>query len=131
LWHAVGLSSAAPGDGPGRATPIASEKMPETQTKKKSAPAAKGGGKKTCTIASCKRAYRAKGLCFFHYQQWRRGEMESKPARYDTCGNPECKKKVVEHGLCQDHFNAWKASRKKNKVASAAKAAPAAAPAAT
>lgn len=106
--------------------------MAETQTKKKkSAPAAKGGGKKTCTIANCKRAYRAKGLCFFHYQKWRRSELESKPRRYDICNNAECKKKVLAHGLCQEHFDAWKASRKKNKVAAPAKAAPAEAPAAS
>lgn len=100
--------------------------MAETTTKtKKKAPAPKAGGKKTCTVQGCKRAYRAKGLCFFHYKKFRRGELEGRPARYDTCGKAECKKKVVAHGLCQEHFDAWKKSRKKNQAAAAA-AAPAA-----
>ncbi len=105
----------------------------KTQTKKK-APAPKGGGKKACSVAGCKRAYRAKGYCFFHYKKWRRGELEGKQPRYDTCSKPDCKKRVVAHGLCQEHFDAWKKSRKKNQVAAAAAApapeAPPAAPAA-
>src|SRR5215208_1187433 len=97
--------------------------MPETTAKpKKSAPAAKSAGKKTCTIAGCKRAYRAKGLCFFHYKKWRRDEIEGRPARYETCGKEACKKKILAHGLCEEHFNAWKASRKKAKLAGAAAA---------
>ena len=105
--------------------------MAETETakKKKKAPAPKGGGKKTCTVAGCKRAYRAKDLCFFHYRKWRRGELENRPPRYRTCSKEGCKKKVVAHGLCQEHFDAWKASRKSAKLA-AAPAEAAAAPAA-
>jgi hypothetical protein len=97
--------------------------MAETKKTKKKAPAAKGGGKKSCSIAGCKRAYRAKGLCFFHYAKWRKGELEAKPARYVTCSKPDCKKKVVQHGLCEEHFQAWKKSRKKNQGAAAAPAA--------
>ncbi len=102
--------------------------MAETQTAKtnKKAPAPKAGGKKTCSVEGCKRAYRAKDLCFFHYKKWRRGELEKRPARYDTCGKEACKKKVVAHGLCREHFDAWKASRKNAKLAAAAPAAPAA-----
>ena len=44
---------------------------------KKAAPKAKGGGKKACKIQGCKRAYRAKGFCFFHHAKWRRGELEA------------------------------------------------------
>ncbi len=99
--------------------------MAEKKTTKKKAPAPKAGGKKTCKVAGCKRAYRAKGFCFFHYKKWRRGELEATPRRWKACSKPECKKKVVEHGLCQEHFEAWKKSRKKN--AAAAAAAPAAA----
>ncbi len=107
--------------------------MAETETaptvkSKKKAPAPKAGGKKTCTATvegGCKRAYRAKGLCFFHYKKWRRGELEKRPPRYDTCGKEGCKKKIVAHGLCQEHFDAWKASRQSAKLA-AAPAAPAA-----
>ena len=101
-----------------------------TKTKKK-APAAKGAGKKTCTVAGCKRAYRAKGLCFFHYKKWRRSELEGSARRWKTCAKPDCKKKVFQHGLCQEHFDAWKKSRKKNQTAAVAAAAEAAPPAAT
>jgi hypothetical protein len=102
--------------------------MAETRTAKiqKKAPAPKSGGKKSCTLDGCKRAYRAKGLCFFHYKKWRRSELESRPSRYDTCGKEGCKKKVVGHGLCQEHFDAWKSSRKSAKLGGAAAAAPAA-----
>lgn len=106
--------------------------MAETQTTRKKAPAAKGGGKKACSAPGCKRAYRAKGFCFFHYKKWRRGEIEGRPPRYDTCHGENCHKKVVAHGLCQEHLAAWKASRKSAKLAAgpAAAAAPAEAPAA-
>jgi hypothetical protein len=100
------------------------------ETKKKNTrkpPKAKGLGTKACSVAGCKRAYRAKGLCFFHFKKWRAGELEAKPARYKTCSKPECKKKVVAHGLCQEHHDAWIKSRKKNAgQAEAAPAAPAA-----
>jgi hypothetical protein len=109
--------------------------MVETKMKaKRKAPAPKGAGKKACGVAGCKRAYRAKGFCFFHYRKWRRGEIEARPRRYNTCGKPDCKKKVVGHGLCQEHFDAWKKSRKGNAPAEAsappAEAKPAEAPAA-
>jgi len=95
--------------------------MAETTTKKK-APRAKGSGKKSCSVQGCKRGYRAKGLCFFHYRKWRRGEMEGRPPRYSLCSKPDCKKRVKEHGLCEEHFTAWKKSRKKNQGKEAAAA---------
>ena len=106
--------------------------MAEKTPTKKKAPRAKGGGKKTCAVQGCKRAYRAKDLCFFHYKKWRRGELEKRPARYETCNKENCRKKVLAHGMCQEHFDAWKASRKsaKLKAGAGAAAAPAAAPAA-
>jgi hypothetical protein len=103
--------------------------MAETQTAaktaktRKKAPAPKGGGKKSCKVEGCKRAYRAKGLCFFHYKKWRREELENRPGRYGTCGKEGCRKKVVAHGLCQEHHDAWKASRKSAKLAAEAPAA--------
>ncbi len=96
--------------------------MAETTSTKKKAPTAKGGGKKSCGVQGCKRAYRAKGLCFFHYKKRRRGELESKKPRYDLCSKADCKKPVKEHGLCEEHFTAWKKSRKKNQGAAAAAA---------
>ena len=74
--------------------------MAETKKTKKKAPAAKAGGKKACTVQGCKRAYRAKGLCFFHYKKWRRSELEAKPARYETCSKADCKKKVFQASKC-------------------------------
>ncbi len=98
--------------------------QPEKSTKpKKKAPLPKGNGKKACSVAGCKRAYRAKGLCFFHYDKWRRDELEGKPGRYVTCNKEKCRKKVLAHGMCEEHFKAWKGSRKKAKLAP--KAAPA------
>ena len=85
---------------------------------KKGQRAAKSNGKKTCGVEGCKRAYRAKGYCFFHYKKWRTGELPH--TRYDTCSNAECCKAVAEHGLCAEHFKSWKASRKGAKVEAAA-----------
>jgi hypothetical protein len=97
--------------------------MAETTTRKR-APQAKGSGAKSCSVAGCKRAYRAKGYCFFHYQKWRRGELADRPRRWKACSKPECKKKVMKHGLCEEHFAAWTKARKKNQ--GQAEAAPAA-----
>lgn len=84
---------------------------------------AKGGGEKTCGVAGCKRPYRAKGYCFFHYKKWRQGELPH--SRYRTCSKAECRKKVMKGGLCEQHYNE---TYKKGDAAAAA--APAAAPAA-
>ncbi|MDQ3262760.1 MAG: vegetative protein [Myxococcota bacterium] len=74
------------------------------KTIKKSSPrTAKAAGKKACTVAGCKRAYRAKGYCFFHYKKWRQGDLPH--SRYRTCGKPECRKKVLKGGLCETHYN--------------------------
>jgi hypothetical protein len=94
--------------------------MPDTSTarRKTHAPTPKGNGE-ACRIEGCKRAYQAKGYCFFHYDKWKAGELPK--ARYKTCSKEGCLKKVVAHGLCAEH--------QKKKGAEAA--APAAAPAAT
>jgi len=90
-------------------------------TKKKTTwRAAKGGGKKTCTIEGCKRPYRAKGFCYFHYAKWTDGALPH--SRYKTCNKPECKKKQFKSGLCETHYNEMKGIPA---------AAPAAAPAAS
>jgi len=85
--------------------------------------AAKGGGKKACSVEGCKRAYRAKGFCYFHYQKWRRGELPH--GRYKSCNAEKCTKKQFKAGLCQTHYN-----EKIGKAAAAAAPAPAAPPAA-
>ncbi len=100
---------------------MAKETKAAKTAKRKTPPAGKSNGKKSCTVADCKRGYRAKGYCFFHYRKWRRGELPH--ARYKTCSAPECRKPAVLHGRCEAHA--------KGKGAAAAKpAAPAAAPAA-
>ena len=94
------------------------------ETKKKTTwRAAKGGGKKSCTVNGCKRPYRAKGFCFFHYDKWRLGELPH--GRYKTCSKAECKKKVFKAGLCEQHYNEMKGITP-NAAPAAAPAAPAA-----
>ena len=94
--------------------------MSETR-KKSSAPQPKGSEGKKCSIEGCKRAYQAKGYCFFHYDKWKNGELPR--ARYKTCSKEGCHKKVVAHGLCAEH------QKKTGEAAAAAPAAPAPAPA--
>ena len=93
--------------------------MPETTAKQRKAhaPHAKRKGE-ACRIEGCKRAYQAKGYCFFHYDKWKAGELPK--ARYKTCSKEGCLKKVVAHGLCADH------QAKKGAAAAAPPAAPAA-----
>jgi hypothetical protein len=89
------------------------------ETTRTKAPAPKGKEGLKCGIEGCKRAYQAKGYCFFHYDKWKNGELPK--ARYKTCSKEGCLKKVVAHGLCAEH---------QKKTAAAAEAPPAAAPAA-
>lgn len=60
----------------------------------------------SCKIKKCKRSYKAKGYCTFHYKEWRNGKFGM--ARYKTCGHMECKKPMSlnRHGYCEDHFQA-------------------------
>src|SRR3954471_11597081 len=88
-----------------------------SETKKKThPPAAKGAEGQKCQIEGCKRAYQAKGYCFFHYDKWKDGELPK--GRYKTCSREGCKKKVVAHGLG--------AEPQKNRVGEAPAAAPSA-----
>src|SRR5258708_33555735 len=81
---------------------------------------AKGAGETACSVANCKRPYRAKGYCFFHYKKWRQAELPH--SRYRTCSKPECRKRVFKGGLCEQHL----AEKKLGKGAAApAAAAPA------
>ncbi len=73
-----------------------------TTTTKKSWPRlAKSNGKKACGVEGCKRPYRAKGYCFFHYKKWRQGELPH--SRYRTCSKADCRNKAARHGLCEKH----------------------------
>jgi hypothetical protein len=94
--------------------------------KKLAAPRGKSNGKKTCSVGGCKRGYRAKGYCFFHYKKWRAGELTH--GRYKTCSAADCLKKATQHGMCETHHTTWRTSRKGIKPEAAAAApAPAAA----
>ena len=84
---------------------------------------------KACTIAGCKRPYRAKGYCNVHYKKWRRGEMEGVMGRYNSCREEKCTKPTFKAGLCEAHYSAWSASKKPQPPAPAPQA-PAEAPAA-
>ncbi len=75
--------------------------MADTETKKGWARPAKRGGERACSVEGCKRPYRAKGYCYFHYKKWRQGELPH--SRYRTCSKPECRQKAVRHGLCEKH----------------------------
>lgn len=79
---------------------------------------AKASGKKACSVAGCKRPYRAKSYCFFHYKKWRQGDLPH--SRYRTCSKTECRGKVLKAGLCEKHFNE---AYKKDQPAAAAPAA--------
>ena len=70
---------------------------------KKSYRDARGGADKKCSVEGCKRPYRAKSYCFFHYKKWRQGELPH--SRYNTCSKPECRTKVLKAGLCEKHYN--------------------------
>ena len=59
---------------------------------------------KACRMTSCKREYKSKGYCKFHYKQWRQGKFGL--ARYKTCKDIGCRKPLGlnRHGFCEDHF---------------------------
>jgi len=90
-----------------------------TKSLKKWPRKAKGGGAKSCGVGECKRPYRAKGYCYFHYKKWRQGELPH--SRYRVCSKAECRTKATRHGLCEKHFD------ETYKAGPAAEAAPPAA----
>lgn len=57
-----------------------------------------------CTFSSCKRPYRAKGYCGFHYKEWRQGKFGK--ARYKKCSDGMCTQKSMynRHGYCEKHY---------------------------
>lgn len=84
------------------ATKATTKATTKTTTKPKGwARRAKGGGDQACSVAGCKRAYRAKGYCYFHFKKWRQGDLPH--SRYRTCSKAECRLKAVRHGLCEKH----------------------------
>jgi hypothetical protein len=63
----------------------------------------RGGPDKKCSVEACKRPYRAKGFCYFHFKKWRHGELPH--TRYKTCSKAECRKPMVRRGLCETHYD--------------------------
>jgi len=57
----------------------------------------------TCTVAGCKRPFRAKSYCNVHYKAWRRGEVEGHKARYKICTKEGCRKARAQGSLCAEH----------------------------
>jgi len=90
----------------------------QTPRRKTKAPQHRGKAQQ-CKIEGCKRAYQAKGYCFYHYDKWKGGELAK--ARSKTCSKEGCHKKVAAHGLCAEH--------QKKKTGETAPAAAPAAPA--
>jgi hypothetical protein len=82
---------------------VAETTTPTKNTKKKSWRVARGATDKACSVEGCKRPYRAKGFCFFHFKKWRHGELPH--SRYKTCSKAECRKPMSRRGLCELHFN--------------------------
>jgi hypothetical protein len=85
---------------------VAEANPQQTQTKtplKKWPRVAKGNGKKACSVEGCKRPYRAKSYCFFHFKKWRQGELPH--TRYRTCSKTECRAQAAQGkaGLCEKH----------------------------
>lgn len=74
-----------------------------TNTAKKTYRAPRGGADQKCTVEGCKRPYRAKGYCFFHYKKWRQGDLPH--SRYKLCSKAECRKPMWRKGLCETHYN--------------------------
>jgi hypothetical protein len=56
-----------------------------------------------CTVANCKRPYRAKGFCVAHYRKWRHGEVEGTKSRYKICTKEGCRKPRAQGSLCAEH----------------------------
>jgi hypothetical protein len=56
-----------------------------------------------CSVAGCKRPYRAKGLCVTHYKLWRRNELEGHKGRYKICTKEGCRKPREFGSLCAEH----------------------------
>lgn len=79
------------------------EAKKSTNTLKKWPRVAKGGGSKACSVEGCKRPYRAKGYCFFHFKKWRQGELPH--SRYKVCSKAECRAPAGQKaGLCDKHY---------------------------
>ena len=92
------------------------------KTAKKIWRAPRGAEGAKCSVDGCKRPYRAKSYCFFHFKKWRQGELPH--TRYKLCSKAECRKATFRRGLCKTHHDEH--YLKKGDEAAAPAAAPAA-----
>ena len=69
---------------------------------KKTVPGGRAPRARSARVEGCKRPYRAKSYCFFHYKKWRQGELPH--SRYRTCSKAECRDKASKGGLCEKHY---------------------------
>lgn len=86
---------------PAKEAPAAKSEAKPKAEPKGWARVAKGGTENHCGVEGCKRPYRAKGYCYFHFKKWRQGELPH--SRYRTCSKADCRLKAVRHGLCEKH----------------------------
>src|SRR6202022_3141298 len=86
-----------------RGLQLAEAKATEAKVKKGWPRRAKAGGKKACTMAECKRPYRAKGYCFFHFKKWRQGDLPH--TRYRVCSKPECRPRTGRGGRGEKNYD--------------------------
>src|SRR5262249_43999789 len=61
----------------------------------------KGSPDTACSVEGCKRPYRAKGYCYFHFKKGRQGERPH--SGYRTGSKAGGRAKPVRHGLCEKH----------------------------
>lgn len=63
---------------------------------------------RTCEFDDCGRPHKARGLCYTHWQQWRRGVQLSSIRQYrtqgDACSAGECELNPHAHGMCRSHY---------------------------
>lgn len=85
-------------------TKVVRTELAAVKTSKK---AQKLASKPACKIKACKRRYRAKGYCAFHYSKWRHGEYGA--SRYTACSDESCHLAAVvnRHGYCEQHYQAY------------------------
>ncbi len=83
--------------------------------------------KQSCSISGCKRTYRAKNYCDFHFKKWRKGELPHAP--YKTCVQQGCRKKIFKSVMCEEHYQAKYGKKAGSEAAASAPAAVAASPA--
>lgn len=57
----------------------------------------------TCSIDTCTRPSRARGLCTTHYSRWRETRLDA-----PLCQHPDCQGKARVRGLCTKHYSEWR-----------------------